>query len=163
MSSPHVLTVTVDYTTYDNGAVAGEDYIPVTGQLIFNPGETQNEISIEIIDDVYAEGRERYGIVLSNPINATIARNFSNEVTIFASDLNLAVNDISVTEGTSTTPGSFKEAEFTVTMPVALDVPLWIYASLVADSADYAYIYSNSWYGDVRRDTSGSYPPRCVY
>ena len=60
-------TVTVDYATVDDTAIAGEDYIASSGTLIFSPGETIQNIDIQIIDDNQVEDTEQFRIVLSNP------------------------------------------------------------------------------------------------
>ncbi|GCE95929.1 hypothetical protein NIES46_39950 [Arthrospira platensis NIES-46] len=60
-------TVTVDYATVDDTAIAGEDYIASSGTLIFSAGETIQNIDIQIIDDNEVEDTEQFRIVLSNP------------------------------------------------------------------------------------------------
>ena len=49
LSAPSTRTVTVDYRTADVTAVAGSDYVAVSGRLTFNPGVTsQSELGIRV-------------------------------------------------------------------------------------------------------------------
>ena len=66
--------VTVDYTTQDVSATAGEDYTATSGTLTF-PAFTTNltqTISIPILGDTTVEPNEYFNILLSNPTNAVI-------------------------------------------------------------------------------------------
>lgn len=63
--------VTVDFTTKDKSAVAGEDYIAQNGTLTFS-GTVEQIISVEIIADTLKEGDEEFEILLSNPTNASL-------------------------------------------------------------------------------------------
>lgn len=60
------LRVSVDYASEDGTAEAGSDYEPVSGTLIFNPGETELPIRVKIIDDEEFEEDETFVIRLSN-------------------------------------------------------------------------------------------------
>ncbi len=63
-------TVTVNYTTSDGTAVAGQDFVAKTGTLTFAPGESVKTVKVDLIDDALAEPLERFGLLLSNPVNA---------------------------------------------------------------------------------------------
>lgn len=64
--------VRVEYATRDDGsAVAGEDFIPVSGRVSFAPGEVYKQIRVAVVDDGAGEGDERFYVDLSN---ATYAR-----------------------------------------------------------------------------------------
>jgi predicted GH43/DUF377 family glycosyl hydrolase len=65
-------TVTVDYATADSTAIAGSDYVAKSGTLTFAPGDSVKTVVVDIIDDAVAEGRERFGLNLSNAFGATI-------------------------------------------------------------------------------------------
>lgn len=52
------------YRTVDISAVAGSDYKPQTGEIIFGDGETKKTISIEIINDQVREGIKIFQIQL---------------------------------------------------------------------------------------------------
>ncbi len=60
------LPVTVDYTTGDGAAIAGEDYEAVSGTLTFPPGDTSQAFSVTILDDDLYEPDETVVLTLSN-------------------------------------------------------------------------------------------------
>jgi hypothetical protein len=66
--------VTVNFATADGSAIAGVDYEAVSGTLTFQPGETSQVITLAINPDTYAEGIESFTVALSNPSNATLAK-----------------------------------------------------------------------------------------
>ncbi|MDE2732240.1 MAG: hypothetical protein OXI38_12685, partial [Bacteroidota bacterium] len=66
-------TVMVDYATSDGTAVAGQDYIAVSGTLTFAPGERLKSISVTVLDDVIDEGEETLVLLLANATGARIA------------------------------------------------------------------------------------------
>ncbi|XP_040001616.1 sodium/calcium exchanger 1-like isoform X2 [Xiphias gladius] len=59
-------TVSVDYRTEDGTANAGSDYQFTEGTIVFQPGETEKEIRIDIIDDDIFEEDEHLLVHLSN-------------------------------------------------------------------------------------------------
>ena len=70
-------TVTVAYATAPsiNGspATAGTDYQPVSGTLTFDPGVTQQTVSVPALTDLVKDDDETFRLLLSDPSNATIA------------------------------------------------------------------------------------------
>ena len=66
-------TVTVDWTTADGTATQGADYVETTGTLRFDALETEQTITVPLLDDALDEIDETFTIALSNPSNATIA------------------------------------------------------------------------------------------
>ncbi len=78
-------TVTVQYTTADGSAIAGDDYTAATGTLTFNPGTTCLTVPVTVNDDGVTEGAENFFVNLSSPTNATIADG-EGEGTIFDCD-----------------------------------------------------------------------------
>ena len=66
-------TVTVNYATADQTAVAGQDYTAKSGILTFTPGQTSKTISIPILGDVVAEEKETLAVKLTVPANATLS------------------------------------------------------------------------------------------
>ena len=66
-------SVSVDVATVDDSAIAGSDYTPIIETVHFAPGETVKTVSIVLIDDDVPEADETFGVVLSNPVGATIA------------------------------------------------------------------------------------------
>jgi alpha-tubulin suppressor-like RCC1 family protein len=67
-------TVTVDYTTQNLTATAGNDYVSRSGTLSFAPGIRKQNIKITITGDKAIEPDETFNVVLSNPVNGKITR-----------------------------------------------------------------------------------------
>ena len=65
--------VSVDYTTRDGSAKAGEDYLAVSGQLNIYDDEDYALIPVEIIGDQVAEKNETFYLVISNPVGGDFA------------------------------------------------------------------------------------------
>ncbi|XP_065097160.1 sodium/calcium exchanger 1a isoform X4 [Paramisgurnus dabryanus] len=59
-------TVSVEYRTEDGTANAGSDYQFTEGIIVFKPGETEKEITVNIIDDDIFEEDEHFLVHLSN-------------------------------------------------------------------------------------------------
>ena len=66
-------SVTVDYTTADGSATAGEDYTRTSGTLSFAPGETEKTVAVPVLDDAIDEGEETFTLRLSDATGAVIA------------------------------------------------------------------------------------------
>ncbi len=66
----------VNYTTRDNSAIAGQDYIAKIGTVTIPAGQTSQTIGIDIIADNNSEKEESFSLVLTNPSGAS----FSNGV-----------------------------------------------------------------------------------
>ena len=64
--------VSVEYMTIEGSATAGEDFMPMSGSLVFAPGETSKTISIPIVTDDYLEPDESFQVELKNPVNGYI-------------------------------------------------------------------------------------------
>ena len=58
--------VAIDYETEDGTAVAGEDYEPTNGTLVFRPMEQHKQITITVLDDDIFEEDEHFNVRLSN-------------------------------------------------------------------------------------------------
>lgn len=78
-------TVTVRYVTEDNTALANIDYTPVSGQVIFTPGQTTRTINVPILSDTLDEQNESFFLLLPEAINANIQNGFGVG-TIFDND-----------------------------------------------------------------------------
>jgi hypothetical protein len=66
------ITITVQYATADNTAVAPGDYKAKSGTLTFLPGQTSKTITIVIKGDNIDEPNETFFLNLSNATNASI-------------------------------------------------------------------------------------------
>jgi predicted outer membrane repeat protein len=59
--------VSVDYATSDGTAVAGQDYQPASGTLVFAAGVSSETFDVQIIDNSISEPDETVNLTLSNP------------------------------------------------------------------------------------------------
>jgi hypothetical protein len=64
--------VTVAYTTRNNSASAGSDYVAANGTITLAPGEMMKRITVSIIGDQACEPDETFEIVLTNPSGGTL-------------------------------------------------------------------------------------------
>ena len=63
----------VRVATRDVTAVSGLDYRSLDNKLVvFQAGETEKVVKVELINDAHNEGAETFEVVLSNPVNAVI-------------------------------------------------------------------------------------------
>ncbi|NJK84538.1 MAG: family 16 glycosylhydrolase, partial [Saprospiraceae bacterium] len=72
--------VQVNYRTADGTAFGGLDYKISTGEITFNPSETEKTISIEVIGDNIKEGNEFFRVILFNPVNAELKQSFGRGI-----------------------------------------------------------------------------------
>ena len=103
MSGVSEQTVTVDYSTSDGEAVAGEDYTAASGTLTIVPGATSATVDVDILSDDIAEDTETFGLTLSNLVARGVA--FGSDVgtaSIVDDDsLTISAADAEITEGDS--------------------------------------------------------------
>jgi len=66
-------TVTVNFTTANGSAIAGDDYYATSGTLTFNPGQTSLTITVTVIGDPMPDPSEMFYVILSNATNASLA------------------------------------------------------------------------------------------
>jgi uncharacterized repeat protein (TIGR01451 family) len=114
LSAPSGQTVTVDYATVDETAVAPSDYAATIGTLTFVPGEVSQIVTVLVNGDTTQEGAETFRVDLSAPGNATLA-DASGQGTILDDDA--PTSDLSVTQ-------SFASPSVLVGDTVALTVGL---------------------------------------
>ena len=62
----------MDYATSDGTATAGADYTQASGTLTFATGETQQTVSVAVLDDAHDDGGETLTLTLSNPSGAVL-------------------------------------------------------------------------------------------
>ncbi|MEO1341754.1 MAG: Calx-beta domain-containing protein [Cyanobacteria bacterium J06635_13] len=72
LSSPSEQSVTVDYSTADDTAVAGEDYVAIAGTVTFAPGETEQTITVNTTGTSFLDPDEDVLLNLSNPRHGEI-------------------------------------------------------------------------------------------
>ena len=71
LDRPSVGTVNVNYATAP-GTAGTTDYGTTSGALTFAPGEMVKTVSVPIVNDAVAEGDEKFDLVLSSPVGATL-------------------------------------------------------------------------------------------
>jgi hypothetical protein len=105
----------VNFATADGTAVAGADYAGYAGFATVPAGETDVVILVPVFGDTLAEGDETMHVSLTGAVGASISPVSDAVGTILNDDPlpNLAVNDVSVTEGN---PGLPHQAVFTVSL-----------------------------------------------
>ena len=69
---PSLMTTTVDYSVNDHFTGDGLSVTQSTGTLTFDPGETSAAVPVEVLQNSIAGYKERFHIVLSNPVNAAL-------------------------------------------------------------------------------------------
>ena len=67
------LEVSVDWKTSNGTATAGADYEERSGSLRFDPLETEQTITVTLLEDALDEADETFTVTLANPANATLA------------------------------------------------------------------------------------------
>ena len=72
-------TSTIQYSTSNGTALAGEDYVTTSGTLLFNPGDSTKTFMIPIVYNKTPDGGETINLTLSNPTGST-ARGRQNAV-----------------------------------------------------------------------------------
>jgi hypothetical protein len=72
LAESNLATIQVDYATADGTALAGADYVPVSGIVIFDPGEIDKPVTVQVIGDTVDECFEEFSVLLSTPVNGTI-------------------------------------------------------------------------------------------
>jgi uncharacterized repeat protein (TIGR01451 family) len=75
LSAPSGQTVTVYCYTSDGTAIGGTDYLSVNNYLTFNPGQTNQTVSVVVNNHVTAKPSQTFYLNLSSAVNAKIGRN----------------------------------------------------------------------------------------
>jgi len=118
LSAASAQTVTVSYATAAGTARENEDYLPLSGQLVFTPGETSKTLDITVNGDKLNEADETFTLALTNPQNASLTAPADKAtLTIKNDDATpvLSIADTRVTEGSSGTT----QASVTVSLSAA--------------------------------------------
>ena len=116
LSSASSQQISVNYATANGSATAGSDYVPATGTVTFNPGETSVPLAIQVIGDTVLEPNENFFVNLSAPVNATIGDG-QGVGTILNDDttagISVSIGDATVIEGSC---GGTPKTVFNVTL-----------------------------------------------
>lgn len=79
--------VSIEYSTVEGSAKAGQDFEPVAGVLTFAHGETEKTIAVTLLNDSVFENRETFQVVLSNPGGGAVLGSASFTVKIADDEL----------------------------------------------------------------------------
>lgn len=91
-------TVEVAYATADGGATGGSDFVAISGSLTFPPGTTTGTIEVRSIPDLEREGDETFLVLLSQPVEATLALPEGQGMLADDDGILLSVADLAVAE-----------------------------------------------------------------
>lgn len=84
------LAATVDYSTANLNAIAGENYIATSGTLSFAPGQTNAMIQIGILNDGRSDGARSFRVTLGNPSgSATLGTKADAQVAVSDNDVGI--------------------------------------------------------------------------
>jgi hypothetical protein len=115
LDPPTPALVSVAYATADGTAVAGSDYQPVSGTLVFDPGTTTRTITVPVFGDVEFELHETFRVNFTDAVGAELFADYATGTIRNDDDgYALSVSDVTVTEGHAGT-----EAVFTVSMALS--------------------------------------------
>lgn len=79
-------TVTVEYATEDGTAQAGSDYVGAAGKIVFQPGEVEQRIRLQVIDDDVFEEDEYFFVHLTKIKDGKLATPSTATVMILDDD-----------------------------------------------------------------------------
>ena len=97
------LTVTVDYATADGTAVAGQDYLPLSGTLTFPPSTTSQTVSLGVVGNHRYEASRTAQLLLSNPSGGALGTAATQLLIVDDDPLpTLSMGDVTVGEGVGT-------------------------------------------------------------
>ena len=106
--------ITVDVATADDTAVAGLDYVAVSGPVVIPALATSHDVVLDVVGDVMDEPDEAFLVDLANPVGATLGSPSSATVTIFDNDPMAELSAVDLTVG---------EAVGTAEVALSLDGP----------------------------------------
>jgi uncharacterized repeat protein (TIGR03806 family) len=102
LSSASGLDVTASYQSNDGSAIAGEDYVAASGQVVISAGSTSATISITVSGDTVYEADETFDVSLTAPANASLLDGSATGTIVNDDALpTLSVGNAQVTEGDS--------------------------------------------------------------
>src|SRR5436190_11070219 len=86
LDRPAPLLVRVDFSTSNDDAIAGLDYVTTRGVLTIPAGSTSGILRITIIGDLLRESNERFWLNFSNPVNVIIDGDYRSRLMILDDD-----------------------------------------------------------------------------
>ncbi|MCG8454076.1 MAG: hypothetical protein MI717_12950 [Spirochaetales bacterium] len=158
LDAPSSLSISADYATADDTAIAGTDYTATSGRALFAPGETSATVDIPIINDVLVEDDKSFNFVISNIVNATFSGTLSQSITIVNDDLpTVTITGLTVTEVAPGPNDQVTIARFTLSEP--LDEEATVNYLFIAEASSINYAFSQGQDLTVYR----SNPPDASY
>ncbi|HUW82310.1 MAG TPA: Calx-beta domain-containing protein, partial [Phycisphaerae bacterium] len=149
LSASSAQTVTVDFAVTGGTAVNPDDFTIAASPLTFNPGVTQQNIVITVVDDGLVEADETIEVTLSNPSNATLGANTVHTYTILDND---------VAGGTGLTGAYYDNIDFTAFALSRVDATVnFNWGSGSPDPSMGADTFSVRWIGQVQPLYSETY------
>jgi hypothetical protein len=137
-------TVSVNFATHDGTAEAGSDYTAVNSTLVFDPGETTQQVIVPVTGDTDDEADETFIVELSAASNADILKGEGLGTIVDDDGLpSLIVAEASVSEGDD----GATNAVFVVTLSPAHDQQVMV---------DFATLDGTATGGDDYSATNGS-------
>lgn len=92
--------VSVLATTVDSSALVDSDYLAKSEPVVFAPGETSKPFTVTVLGDLTLENNEQLLVVLSDPVNATLATATASATILDNdSDVNLPLDGIATIDG----------------------------------------------------------------
>jgi subtilisin-like proprotein convertase family protein len=93
LSRPSQQPVTVTFATANGSAIGGLDFAPTNGTAQFGVGQTNQTLRVAVLGDTLFEGNESFSVLLSAPVNATLARTTATAV-ILDDEVRLALSTV---------------------------------------------------------------------
>ncbi len=124
LSAASTRSVSVDYTTVDQTASAGTDYLSTSGTLTFAAGETTKSVDVTINGDTFYEPDETLLLRISNPVHTSITTadgvvTITNDDTAPTNPTVTAVSPSMVGQGASNRTLTVTGAQFTPSSTVS--------------------------------------------
>lgn len=101
LSAPSPETITINYQTANNSAVAGQDYVATAGTLTFFPGTTNLDVTVQTINDNLVENNENFTVNLSGASGGVVIDDSQGLGTIFDDESapTITIQSATITEG----------------------------------------------------------------
>jgi streptogramin lyase len=102
LSAASSTPVSVNYTTADGTALAGNDYFALSGTVTFAPGQTSRTILLATNEQAALDGNDNFSVQLSNPTGGATIGTGTATVTIVDPTRSFSIADASAIEGDHT-------------------------------------------------------------
>lgn len=120
LSGPSAETITVNYATLNDTAIAGLDYTGVSGTATFAPGVVSRTVSVPTSGDLLDESNETVRLALSSPVGAALGDGEGVGTIVDNDTSSLRILDTTITEGDS--GSSIVSFTVTISTPNASEV-----------------------------------------